>query len=267
MRKIATLLIILTSMNLFSQEQLFIGENSELLIGKKVTLKEGKSYYSGFYKDNRIKKLLYKKGVGNNPNKLKGIEFVVVKTLNNPNKYNSGKSLVVVIESEKTGVVYYAYNPKYAELFELNVVGGFTFPEGFLCKQLEIEKDKYSSKITTRTPTQYEYSIVKIEENDTSSIYLKLQAYGRTLNINKKGLKILFDDGSVLIKPEAKIGYKNEKGTKGWTYRCFIRLNENDIETLTSNKITDYSLYIYERKMKDSNAIDLKEYLKCMTKI
>jgi hypothetical protein len=266
MSKITTLLLIMISMNLFSQEQFFVGNDSELLIGKKVTLKEGKSFYSGFYKDINIKKLLYKEGVGNNPDKLKGIEFTVIRTMTNPNTYNLGKDLVLALESERTGTIYYAYDPKHADLFELSIVGGFIIPQEFLCQRLEIEKDKFSSKVTTRTPLQYEYSIIKVEDNEKINIYLRLQSYGTTLNINEKGLKILFSDGSILSKPEADIDYKSATGTDGWTYSCFISLNEDDIETLRSKIITDYSLYIYERKMKDSNALELREYLKCMTK-
>nr|WP_321406232.1 hypothetical protein [uncultured Carboxylicivirga sp.] len=266
MSKITTLLLLMVSMNLFSQEQFFVGKDSELLINKKVVLKEGKSFYSGFYKDSKIKKLLYKDGVGNNPDKLKGIEFTVVKTMNNPNTYCLGKDLVLVLVSEKTRVIYYAYDPKHADLFELNVIGGITIPEGFLCSRIEIEEDKFSSKITARTPRQYEYSLVKVQENGKSNIYLKLQSYGTTLNINKKGLKVLFSDGTVLTKPEAKIDYKTESGTKGWTYSCFVSLNEDDIKLLISKTITDYSLYVYEKKMKASNASELKEYLKCMAK-
>lgn len=264
MKKITTLILILISMNLFSQEQFFVGEDSELLIGKKVTLKEGKSYYSGFYKDSKIKKLLYKDGLGNNPDKLKGIEFLVTKTITNPNKYNLGKDLVLILESEKTGTVYYAYDPESSESFELNIIGGITLPEGYLCKYLEVEKDKFSSKVTTRTPTNYEYAIIKVVENNEITIYLKLQSYGSTLNINEKGLKILFSDGTIITKPDEKIDYKSESGTKGWTYSCFFSLNIDDLDKLSKKTITDYSLYIYEREIKDSNAIELREYLKCM---
>lgn len=266
MKTIATILFITISMNLFSQEQFFVGSDSELLLNKKVTLKEGLSYYSGFYKDSKITKLIYKQGTGNNPDKLKGIEFTVTNVMTNPNKYNLGKDAVLVLESEKTGTIYYAYDPKHSELFELNIVGGITIPEGYLCKRLTSEKDKFSNKVTTTTPDNYEFVIIKVEENNISNIFLKLQSYGTTLNTNEKGLKILFSDGTVMTKPDVKIDYSNAAGTRGWTYSCFIKLNEEDIQLLSSKSITDYALYIYERKMKESKAIELREYLKCMSK-
>ncbi|MUH38259.1 hypothetical protein D9O36_20615 [Zobellia amurskyensis] len=265
MEKIFTLLFLFISLITFSQEQFFVGENPELLIGKQVTLIEGMSYYSGFYKDSKLKRLLYKDGTGNNPDKLKGLKFTVTETMANPNKYALGKDLVLVIESEETGTAYYAYDPKHADLFSLNVVDGFAPPEGFLCQKLKSEKDKYSSKTTISTPYQFEYSISKIQEDGKAIIYLILQSYGTTLNAGKKGLKILLSDDTVITKPEVEIKYKSASGTKGWTYSCIFPLHEEDITSLTSKTITDYSLYIYDREMKKSNALELREYLKCMT--
>ncbi len=268
MKNIALSFFLLISITAYSQEQFFVGKDAELLIGKKVTVKEGISFYSGFYHDSNLKKLLYKdkSGVGNDPAKLIGLEFIVTKSMVNPNKYNLGQDLVLVLENDKTGIIYYAYDPQVADLFLLNVVGGLMPPEGFLCQRLITEKDKFSSKITTRTPTEYEYSITRIEENGEKIIYLRLQSYGATLNINEKGLKVLFSDGTVISKPDEEINYTDASGTKGWTYSCFVRLDKEDINTFTIKTITDYSLGIYERKIKSTNALELREYLKCMIK-
>ena len=163
-------------------------------------------------------------------------------------------------------VELYKYNPLYSDMFLLDVVGGFLPPEGFLCTRLVPTKDKFSSKVTTRTPKQYEYTLIKVVENDTTSIYLILQSYGSTVNLNQKGLKILFSDGTVMSKPDVKISCKNEPDLKGWTYSCIFKLSSEDINSLITKTITDYSLYIYERKINESNAFELKEYLKCMSK-
>jgi hypothetical protein len=183
----------------------------------------------------------------------------------NPDKY-SPWDMILILENDKTGTVYFVYDSDEANSFNLNVIGGITLPEGLLCSQLITEKDKFSSKVTTRTPTQFEYSLMKVDENSEKTIYLALQSYGVTLNIDEKGLKVLFSDGTVLSKPEVDIKYADASGTKGWTYSCFIRLDENDIDTFITKTITDYSLGIYERKMNSTNALELREYLKCMTK-
>jgi hypothetical protein len=264
MKRIILFAFIAISTINYGQEQFFVGKDADLLIGKSVKIKEGISYYSGFYKNEEMTKILFKKGIGNDPEKLMGITFSVIGSMKSPIKYKN--EIALILENKELGKVYYSYDPKYSDLFLLNVIGGFTPPDNFLCTRLISEKDKFSSKLTTYTPTEYEYAITKVEENGEIRIYLTLQSYGKTLNINQKGIKVLFSDGTVLIKPEAKIDYKFESGTKGYTYSCFLKLEKEDIVTLISKSITDYSLGIYERKLKESNAISLKEYLKCLTK-
>lgn len=264
MKKITSIFLFLITITVFGQEQFFVGKDADLLIGKSVTVKEGISYYSGFYKNPEMTKLLFKKDTGNDPEKLMGITFSVIGSMKHPTTYKN--DIVLILENKELGKIYYSYDPKYSDLFLLNVVGGFTPPDNFLCTRLISEKDKFSSKLTTNTPTEYEYSITKVEENGETRIYLTLQSYGTTLNINQKGLKILFSDGTVLTKPDTKIDYKIESRLKGYTYSCFLKLEKEDIVAFTNKTITDYSLYIYERKMKSSNAFQLKEYLKCLTK-
>lgn len=262
MKRIFTLLLLITALNVSAQEQFFVGKDSDLLTGKSVVIKEGKTSYSGFYKDPALTKVLFKKGNGSDPEKLKEQIFQVKGSMKHPKSYVDEN--VLILENKEQGTVYYSYMPKYEDTFLLNVVGGLTPPDGFLCSRLSPIKDKFSSKIITDTPATFEYSITKTEENGTTRIYLRLQSYGTTLNVGKTGLKILFSDGTVIEKAEAKIDVK--AGAGGYTYSCFILLNKEDIEVLTSKTITDYSLYIYERKINNNNAYELKEYLKCLSK-
>lgn len=262
MKKIATLLLFITSFFTSAQQQFFVGKDSDLLTGKSVTIKEGQTSYNGFYKDAGLTKILFKKGIGSDPEKLKGQIFEVKGAMKHPKSYID--DIVLILENKEQGTIYYSYMPKYESTFLLDVVGGLTPPEGFLCSRLSPMKDKFSSKVTTDTPTNFEYSITKIEENGSDRIYLRLQSYGTTLNVGKTGLKVLFSDGTVIEKPDAKINSKVD--TAGYIYSCFINLNKEDIEIFSSKIITDYSLYIYERKIKDNNAYELKEYLKCLSK-
>lgn len=264
MKRIITILLFVTTITASSQQQFFIGNDTDLLTGKIVTIKEGKSYYGDFYKNSDLTTRLFKKGNGSDPEKLKGLTFNVKGSMKNPKPYK--EEIILILENEKNGTVYYTYMPKYEDQFLLNIVGGLTPPDGFLCNRLVPEKDKFSAKLTTYTPENFEYTLSKIEENNESRLYLTLQSYGTTLNINKSGLKILFSDGTVMEKPNEKINFKNATGTKGWTYTCFLKLTKEDIEILKNKTITDYSLYIYERKLKDNNAFELKEYLKCLSK-
>lgn len=262
MKRIATLLLFITSFATSAQQQFFVGKDSDLLTGKSVTIKEGQSYYNGFYKDPGLTKILFKKGNGSDPDKLKGQIFEVKGSMKHPKTYID--DIVLILENKEQGTIYYSYMPKFESTFLLDVVGGLAPPEGFLCSRLSPMKDKFSSKVTTDTPINFEYSLTKIEENGTNRIYLRLQSYGTTLNVGKTGLKILFSDGTIMEKPDVKIN--SNIGNGGYTYSCFINLSKDDIEIFSNKTITDYSLYIYERKIKDNNAYELKEYLKCLSK-
>ncbi|MNL11565.1 hypothetical protein D3C87_1324050 [compost metagenome] len=262
MKKIATLLFFITSFFTSAQQQFFVGKDSDLLTGKSVTVKEGQTSYNGFYKDSGLTKILFKKGIGSDPEKLKGQIFEVKGSMKHPKSYID--DIVLILENKEQGTIYYSYMPKYESTFLLDVVGGLTPPKGFLCSRLSPLKDKFSSKVTIDTPNNFEYSITKIEENGANRIYLRLQSYGTTLNVGKNGLKILFSDGSIMDKPDTKINSKVD--TAGYIYSCFINLSKEDIEILSTKTITDYSLYIYERKIKDNNAYELKEYLQCLSK-
>lgn len=262
MKRITIVLLFIITITASSQQQFFVGNDADLLTGKTVTVKEVKSSYGDFYKNSNLTTRLFKKGNGNDPEKLKGLTFTVKGSIKNPKAYL--QEIILILENEKIGTVYYTYMPKYEDLFLLDVVGGLIPPDGFLCNRLTPVKDKFSSKLITDTPSTFEYSITKIEENGTSKLYLKLQSFGTTLNLGKTGLKILFSDGTVMEKSDAKISSKIESG--GFTYSCFINLTKDDIEILTNKTISDYSLYIYERKLKDNNAFELIEYLKCLSK-
>ncbi|MDP8217630.1 MAG: hypothetical protein P9M03_02765 [Candidatus Theseobacter exili] len=260
------ILFLMISVNLFSQDQYFVGKNSELLINKKVILKEGKPGYYGFYKDDKLQELFAKDGFSNNPEKLKGIEFTVIQTMENPNGFKMGRDLVLVLESDKTGKIYYAYNSDIGQSFELYIIDGIILPEGYFCDKLETEEDKFSSKITTKTPENSQFTIHQIVENDTIKLYLKLEIYKDKLSLNNKGVKILLSDGTILSRPNADIEISSGTGNDTWGYTCFIRLHEDDLQTYSSKTITDYLLGNYGRKMVESNALELREYLKCMTK-
>lgn len=248
----------------FTQEtQFFVGKDANLLIGKTVTPKLNKTFYSGFYKNKKLTVILFKKGVGNDGDKLKGLQFTVIGTIPNPKTYSN--DIVLELQNDQIGTVYYSYMPKYESSFLLDVVGGFTPPDGFLCNRLTTEKDKFNGSERINTPDKYEYSILKVIINDTIiNTYLKLCAYGSNLVANGKGLEVLFTDSTTYKNPDIKITFKNEPDLKGWTYQCFFTLSISEIELFSTKTISDYRLYVFERHLSSSDAYELKEYLKCL---
>ncbi len=264
MKKITLLFTLLISIFLFSQnEGFFVGKDAHLLIGKKVKVKEGSYSLSNFYKNSNLTKIVFKKGFYTDYNKIKDLEFIVKSVGENPSSYSD--DIVLILNNSLTKDIYYKYNPELPSLFKLSILDEINLPKNYYCDKTEIKVDKFSSEKQTTTPYEFEYRLSKYEKDNDVDIYLTLRTYGISLKSGKKGAIILFDDGTKLEKPNAKVSVESSEG-KGWDYSIFIKLDQTDINTLKNKTITDYRLYIFDREMDKTNAFNLKEYLKCFIK-
>lgn len=278
MKRILTLLILLISTFSFSQN--FPGESVELLLNKTVKPKVideslQKYAYRNFYSkfDTTTKEFeKYKKSHRAFPtsstlsdyNKLVGKEFKVIKIYDQKAilPSNKGKKFVLELQSDELGTVYYDYNSEYDHDFELEVVGGLELPEGFYCKDITTTTDKFTGE--SRSTTEYSEGILlmKTVKDGSSKIYLKINEPGSTLNVGKKGLILLLENGKKIERPNAKIDVEVNSGS--YVYSAFIELTDSEIKLLKENAITDNRLYIYDGTIKKGKKII--EYLKCLTK-
>jgi hypothetical protein len=282
-------LILIAAINLLtfatSFGQSFPGDNPELLLNKTVKPKEISeslqkySYKNFFLEFNKEKKQFTKNEKKNKPfplgpsyslvsdySKLVGKEFKVIAIYEIVPKYSfSNKEYAIEIENDEIGTIFYKYNPEYEHSFELEVVGGLDYPEGYFCKKIEHKVDKFENKETFFTPTENGISFIKTIENGKSNIYLSVRVNGSTLNVNEKGLFILFSDGTKISKPAAKIDVDVSSGS-GYVYSAFINLTQEEMNLLTKKSITDTKLYIYEGTVDNESAVKIKEYLKCLMK-
>jgi hypothetical protein len=97
------------------------------------------------------------------------------------------------------------------------------------------------------------------------SIFLSVKVNGSTVNVSKKGLNLLFEDGTKLTKADANIDTKVSSGS-GYIYSAFIQLTEAEIKLLTEKNITDTRVYIYDGTVDEDSAKKIRAYLKCLTK-
>lgn len=273
----------LTFLNIFSQS--FPENNPELLLNKIVKPKEisetlQKYAYKNFYLEfDKEKKQFTKDDKKNKPfatgpsysvisdySKLVGKEFKVLEIFEIIPKYSfSGKEYAIEIENSEIGKIFYKYDPKYEHSFELEVVGGLDYPTDFFCSKIEHQKDKFEDKETFFTPYENGISFMKTIEKGKTSIYLSVRVNGSTLNVGKKGLNILFEDGTKFTKAEASIDTKVSSGS-GYIYSAFIQLTQADIKLLTEKNITDTRVYIYDGTVDKDSAKKIREYLKCLNK-
>lgn len=284
MKKIIfTCIFCLTFLNIFSQS--FPENNPELLLNKIVKPKEisevlQKYAYKNFYLEfDKEKKQFTKDDKKNKPfatgpsysvisdySKLVGKEFKVLEIFEIVPKYSSSsKEYAIEIENSEIGKIFYKYDPKYEHSFELEVIGGLDYPADFFCSKIEHQKDKFEDKETFFTPTENGISFMKTTEKGKSTIFLSVRVNGSTLNVSKKGLNILFEDGTKFTKPEASIDTKVSSGS-GYVYSAFIQLTQADIKLLTEKNITDTRVYIYDGTVDKDSAKKIREFLKCLIK-
>ena len=131
-------------------------------------------------------------------------------------------------------------------------MASFTFAAGQNCaKQLKRDEDKFTGKITYYTPLLKPASIMKVIENGAATYYLILKAPGSTYNVGEKGVYILFENKEKMMWEDEEVDPKISSRLYGsdYDYSSFIKLNEEELNKLISNRITDFKLYIYEKEM------------------
>ena len=282
-KKLFTLCFILTFINIFGQN--FPANNPELLLNKTVKPKEINevlqeySYKNFFVLFNKDKKQFTKDDKKNKPfssgssylpvsdyKKLVGKEFKVLEIFEITPKYTSSeKEYAIEIENPEIGKIFYKYNPRYEHNFELEVVGDLDYPEDFFCSKIKNEKDKFEDAERFYTPTENGIRFMKTSSKGKSIIFLSVNNYGSSLSVAKKGLTILFEDGTKFTKPEANVDAKVNSGS-GYFYSVFIQLTQEEIIFFTEKNITDSRVYAYDNTVKKDSAKKIRAYLKCLTK-
>lgn len=266
MKKCFYVAILLISVVCFGQN--FPGRSIQLLNGKelKVLPKEERSQkygYSGFYKDDKLKKA-YECCDSYNAkySSLVGKVFKVVSY--EPYKNSIGtEKFKIILENKETGIIYFDYDPSFDHDYPFEVIGGLQIPEDFYCQEITETNDKFTGDKRFNTEYSEGVSFVKVVKNNVTKIYITINEQGSTLNVGKKGLILLLSNSKKIEKPEASITAEvNKYG--GYTYSTFVELTKEDLQLLSENVITDNRLYIYDGTIKNGNK--LKEYVKCLIK-
>ena len=125
-------------------------------------------------------------------------------------------------------------------------------------RDIEVVADKFDGTTTYRSPffgkgiaatTAKRVRLIKTRGKDGKlTTYLKLTAYGASLNIDGKGYVLLFQDGTRLEDKAVKVDYESQSGTPYWEYSIFTRLTDEELEMFATKKVDSFKLYIYEGK-------------------
>ncbi|WP_395042880.1 hypothetical protein [Flavobacterium sp.] len=164
--------------------------------------------------------------------------------------------------------IYYQYNCEYVDKFPFLIDLPIPQIKQEPCIEIEKEIDDFTKEIKFSSPLMVENSISPIIiykhiKNGKSVYYLKLRTYGSTVNVNEKGVIILFQDGTKWARTE-EIDVDANGG--GFEYSAFITLTLADLNTFSTKQIKKFRLYIYDHEIDLEFADKFKSYVQCLKK-
>lgn len=165
------------------------------------------------------------------------------------------------IKKLKSMKIFYLLIP--ALIFTINTFSQSTKTDE-ICESIQVSKDKFSDEATYRSPQTDGITLIKMKSKDYIDNYINIVVNGLTLNVDKTGLFILFDDGTKIEKPNAQIDVDTEIGVSGYIYSIFEPLNDEEIKLLSKQKITDVKIHFYDKVIENGDKIS--EYMKCINK-
>lgn len=128
------------------------------------------------------------------------------------------------------------------------------FAQDDCSNSLETDKDKFTGEVSIRTPINEPMCINKVIDKNQIYYYLRIEVIGETPSVVKKGVMVLFSDGSKLSKPNEKIDVRVNKYGSGYEYTSFIVLTKKEVDLFAKKKATDVRLYIYDREIDEVDA-------------
>lgn len=253
----------------------FAGKDVSLYVGQILTPKVKPNLpkdqgYRGFTKkantssfhDNCPEIVYCHKYYYSNYDSLVNLSFLCTKVI--PMEINPLKQhYLLQLYNAKTDTIYYRYNASSEYTFDLEVKGGITPKDGFYCKDIQLENDKFTSERIYRTPLLEPIAFEKRINKTLVQYYLILSTVGSTAS-KGQGVIILLENGEKLIKSIVQTTVRVNSNAK-FVHSASILLTSTDISKLQKFKITDFRVYIYDET--DIEGIKYRDYIKCLSKL
>ena len=129
----------------------------------------------------------------------------------------------------------------------LPIIGYGQHPNGITRKV-----DDFTNKVLIHSQLLKPAALWKeIDKNGISIYSLTLSTYGYTLTIGKRGVIVLFEDGTKWSRNET---IDVDVDENGWEYSAYIPLTKKDLELFSTKKIKKFRLYIYDHEMEEYNS-------------
>ncbi|GEM_PF-2552428 len=300
MRTIILIFLFTHSLFAFSQEpglyMDFPKGNFYLFKGAKLIVNEENSYNTlnkvfNTLNDAKYKKVAYpKNSVETDKDSLKKLDIIVEDFVNiDGDKIDQNYTGDVYFKCiTNKGIMFIKYFPTNKFNFPFNAIPSEEnkklIRDRYINRyknSLSYSKDDFTLEKTIETPyeldpigkenhfygskyTKVHFSKTKSKSGITS-IYIQLDASSMRYDILKKGVIILFTDGSRLTKPNVNIDVDPGSGAF-WNYYALFKLTQEEINMFSNKKLSKYRLYQHDEEVSSEDADHLREYLKEIVK-
>lgn len=178
---------------------------------------------------------------------------------------DGNKPIFVLKDTANNQIIYFKYDKNYDFNFPFES-SGIVYSKDLLCSGLERKVDDFTDKITISSPLLSgnrisPMIIYKTMSKGVSVYYLSLSTSGNTVNVNKTGVNVLFDDGTKWNR-QSKVDV--EATSDGFEYSSFIKLTQNDLIVFSKKRIKKFRLYIYDEDVNYGEAEKFKSYVDCI---
>jgi hypothetical protein len=182
-------------------------------------------------------------------------------------KENFDKPIFLLKDIANGQIIYYRFDKENETKFPF-ITSKINYPIDYFCSQIQEQKDEINNEIKLSSPLIRGNKILPLTisryvNNGKSIFYLSLNAKGNTVNVNQKGVTVLFQDGTKWTKA-CKIDV--QAGYSGYDYSAFITLTKNDLITFSTKEIKKFRLYIYDTEINPSDASKFRMYTECIMK-
>ena len=141
------------------------------------------------------------------------------------------------------------------------------FLEDRFCYDIEeTKKDKFTGEKTFRTSILNGINFTKIVSQEGAiTYYLGAEVYGNIRVADRKGVHILFEDGSKLSKPDEEIDVEVHDA-ETYVYYAFVMITAKELKILSEKLITDTRTHIFDSEIDKESAFIIREHAKCLLK-
>ncbi len=121
----------------------------------------------------------------------------------------------------------------------------FSISLSIVAQKVNRTVDDFTGKITITTTLNEDARLIKVINGERVTTYLSMKASGSIVTLYKRGVWVIFDDGTKWSNLGAEVDCDVNRKGNGYDYSIFVSLSEEDIKIFNSKRINKTKLYIF----------------------